>query len=150
MTRLQRMSTIHALKDCDILGIGSAMTRLAQSLRTRSAALQVLTKMDKKASSISINTVIVAAIALIVLVVLVLIFTGRIGIFSWAVKGCSSQKGVCATGAIQDTNAINSHQRYRCGDDYAEIWGTDCDKDKNDNIDYACCIPLYPDLTPTP
>ncbi|MDO8480570.1 MAG: hypothetical protein Q7S65_02005 [Nanoarchaeota archaeon] len=35
----------------------------------------------KKAQSISINTIIVAAIALIVLVVIVMIFTGRISIF---------------------------------------------------------------------
>ncbi|MBS3106321.1 hypothetical protein J4419_01490 [Candidatus Woesearchaeota archaeon] len=35
----------------------------------------------RKAQSISINTIIVAAIALIVLVVLVMVFTGRITLF---------------------------------------------------------------------
>ena len=53
--------------------------------------------MNKKGQSISINTIIVAAIALAVLVVLFLIFTGRLGIFSKGVsettncdQGCKS------------------------------------------------------------
>lgn len=43
---------------------------------------------DKKGQSLSLNTIIVAALALIVLVVLVVIFTGRIGIFE---KGVSKE-----------------------------------------------------------
>jgi len=43
--------------------------------------------MSKKGQSISINTIIIAAIALAVLVVLFVIFTGRIGIFTQGVKG---------------------------------------------------------------
>ena len=45
--------------------------------------------MAKKAQSISINTIIVAAIALAVLVVLFMIFTGRFKIFSEGVKEAS-------------------------------------------------------------
>ena len=45
--------------------------------------------MRKKAQSISINTIIIAAIALAVLVVLFLIFTGRFRIFSEGVKESS-------------------------------------------------------------
>ncbi len=42
--------------------------------------------MPKKAQSISINTIIIAAIALAVLVVIFFIFTGRFKIFSEGVK----------------------------------------------------------------
>ncbi len=50
--------------------------------------------MSKKGQSISINTIIVAAIALAVLVVLFVIFTGRLGIFSTGV----SQTTTCENG----------------------------------------------------
>ena len=42
--------------------------------------------MHKKAQGLSINVIIIVAIALIVLVVLVAVFTGRLGIFTGAVK----------------------------------------------------------------
>lgn len=45
--------------------------------------------MSRKSQSISINTLIVAAIALAVLVVLFVIFTGRFKIFSEGVSGAS-------------------------------------------------------------
>ena len=45
--------------------------------------------MPRKAQSISINTIIIAAIALAVLVVLFVIFTGRFKIFSEGVKDTS-------------------------------------------------------------
>ena len=45
--------------------------------------------MQKKSQSISINTIIIAAIALAVLVVLFVIFTGRFKIFSEGVKESS-------------------------------------------------------------
>ena len=45
--------------------------------------------MNKKSQSISINTIIVAAIALAVLVVLFIVFTGRFKIFSEGVSGAS-------------------------------------------------------------
>ena len=48
-----------------------------------------LSFMHKKSQSISINTIIIAAIALAVLVVLFLIFTGRFRIFSEGVKESS-------------------------------------------------------------
>ena len=41
---------------------------------------------SKKAQSLSLTTIIVAALALIVLVVLVMIFTGRIGVFKTGVE----------------------------------------------------------------
>lgn len=45
--------------------------------------------MLKKAQSISINTIIIAAIALAVLVVLFVVFTGRFKVFSEGVSGAS-------------------------------------------------------------
>ena len=45
--------------------------------------------MHRKSQSISINTIIIAAIALAVLVVLFMIFTGRFKIFSEGVKESS-------------------------------------------------------------
>ncbi len=45
--------------------------------------------MLKKSQSISINTIIIAAIALAVLVVLFIVFTGRFKIFSEGVKDTS-------------------------------------------------------------
>ena len=44
---------------------------------------------SKKAQSISINTIIIAAIALAVLVVLFVVFTGRFKVFSEGVSGAS-------------------------------------------------------------
>ena len=45
--------------------------------------------MDRKSQSISINTIIIAAIALAVLLVLFVVFTGRFKIFSEGVSGAS-------------------------------------------------------------
>ena len=45
--------------------------------------------MHKKGQSISINTIIIAAIALAVLVVLFIVFTGRFKVFSEGVKETS-------------------------------------------------------------
>ena len=51
--------------------------------------------MLKKAQSISINTIIIAAIALAVLVVLFIIFTGRFKIFSEGVEDANSCYNAC-------------------------------------------------------
>lgn len=50
---------------------------------------------SKKAQSISINTIIIAAIALAVLVVLFVVFTGRFKIFSEGVSETSSCANSC-------------------------------------------------------
>ena len=51
----------------------------------------------KKAQSISINTIIIAAIALAVLVVLFAIFTGRIGGFAKGVQDTDTCSQKCAS-----------------------------------------------------
>ena len=51
--------------------------------------------MGKKGQSISINTIIIAAIALAVLVVLFAIFTGRLGLFSRGVQETTNCDQAC-------------------------------------------------------
>ena len=53
--------------------------------------------MQKKAQSISINTIIIAAIALAVLVVLFAIFTGRLGGFTKGVQDTDTCAQKCAS-----------------------------------------------------
>ena len=52
-------------------------------------------QINKRGQSISINTIIIAAIALAVLVVLFMIFTGRIGIFSKGVGDTTNCDQAC-------------------------------------------------------
>ena len=58
--------------------------------------------MNKKAQSISINTIIVAAIALAVLVVLFAIFTGRLGGFTKGVQETDTCAQKCASLNLQN------------------------------------------------
>ena len=64
--------------------------------------------MEKKGQSISINTIIIAAIALAVLVVLFAIFTGRIGKFSTGVNNAASCFDTCSSvGMERDANIVD-------------------------------------------
>ncbi len=49
----------------------------------------------KKAQSISINTIVVAAIALVVMVVVIMIFTGKIINFNKQADACQNNRGTC-------------------------------------------------------
>ncbi len=53
--------------------------------------------MNKKGQSISINTIIIAAIALAVLVVLFAIFTGRLGGFTMGVQNTDTCAQKCSS-----------------------------------------------------
>ena len=53
--------------------------------------------MNKKGQSISINTIIIAAIGLAVLIVLFAIFTGRLGIFTKGVQETDTCAQKCAS-----------------------------------------------------
>ena len=53
--------------------------------------------MNKSGQSISINTIIIAAIGLAVLIVLFAIFTGRLGIFSKGVQDTDTCAQKCAS-----------------------------------------------------
>ena len=55
--------------------------------------------MDKKKSqSISINTIIIAAIALAVLIVAIVIFTKQTGTSTRTLESCTAKGGICANG----------------------------------------------------
>lgn len=103
-----------------------------------SAASQFIRAKEKKAQSMSINTIIVAAIALIVLVVMVFIFNDKISLFGNGVSTCN---GICVSG-ISDTKT----GFQVCEDNFKTIpytfnpagkcLGTDGKVDKNK----ACCV----------
>jgi hypothetical protein len=82
-------------------------------------------KMKRKAQSISINTIVVAAIALIVLVVMIAIFTGRMKIVTGNIRDCATQKGQC---------------KDKCLDSETIIPGTSCD---DFTPKQYCCTELF-------
>ena len=88
----------------------------------------------RKAQSLSINTIVIAAIALIVLVVIIAIFGGRIRMFLTGATACSTQGGECK-------------ERIDCTPGfYTQVTGTDCENRNFDGMDsqdeYVCCVPL--------
>ncbi len=93
--------------------------------------------MMKKAQSISINTIIVAAIALLVLVVMIAIFSGRIKVFSKESRSCANQGGA---GCFQTCNPDDGTGPLDPGV-YTPIPGTDCD-DREGNL--KCCKLIVP------
>ena len=84
----------------------------------------------KKAQSISINTVIVAAIALIVLVVVIAIFGSRTRIFAGNVRDC-------------DTQGSNAHCDSACETWEVNIPGTDCEDSTGSGATNKCCVELF-------
>ena len=88
--------------------------------------------LQKKAQSISINTIVVAAIALIVLVVIIAIFAGRMKIVTNNVRDCTTQKGVC---------------KDKCEDFETNVPGTNCDDSTPKKF---CCIELFSQNKATP
>jgi hypothetical protein len=95
---------------------------------------------QKKAQSISINTIVVAAIALIVLVVMIAIFSGRIKIFTGGARDCSIQNGECAADC-----AIVSEKN---GGTYINMPGTNCEDNKGTDAKKYCCVPIIKSNTP--
>jgi hypothetical protein len=91
-------------------------------------------KMKKKAQSISINTIVVAAIALIVLVVMIAIFSGRIKIFTGGARDCRTQGGECAADCVK-VGEENSGT-------YINLPGTNCEDNKGTDAEKYCCVPI--------
>ena len=89
--------------------------------------------MLKKSQSISLNTIIIAAIGLAVLVVLFVVFTGRFKIFSEGVKesALSCDKG-CKTVGYALGNS-----RSGCSSDETQIPGRFEDTSQNQ---LCCCV----------
>ena len=86
----------------------------------------------RKAQSISINTIVVAAIALVVMVLVVMIFTGNITNFRRAADACESHRGVCI-----DTDDIEDE----CSGDYNMVrYDYVCYKGRDPDPDRVCCI----------
>lgn len=90
-------------------------------------------KSQRKAQSLPMNTIVIAAIALLVLVILALIFTGRINVFSRGVAECSSQGGKCFSDSCGTETALNSPSEYPPA-------SVACAK-ANENKPY-CCLPI--------
>ena len=75
--------------------------------------------MKRKAQSISINTIVIAAIALIVLVVIIAIFGGSIKDFVTGVKDCETLGGDCVEGdecPDEEGTLYTSYKSTDCGD----------------------------------
>ena len=86
----------------------------------------------RKAQSLSLNTIIIAALALLVLVIVAVIFTGRAGMFRQESGKCAAYSGTC--------------QRVACDGDFQRVVNYDCDLDGDNTpnegqpIDGICCI----------
>ena len=85
-------------------------------------------KMKKKAQSISLNTIVIAAIALIVLVVIIAIFSGRVQIFNQGARDCTAQGGEC---------------KAACEGTEVSLPSTDCE-----DIQQECCTALFKQKEP--
>ncbi len=81
--------------------------------------------MKKKAQSISINTIIVAALALIVLIVLVFIFSNKSRDFVETGNNCVALGGECS-------------DDDKCDDGWVKHVSARCDEER----EKACCIQI--------
>ncbi len=91
--------------------------------------------MDKKAQSISINTIIIAAMGLAVLVILFAILTGRIGLFSQGLQ----ETDTC----VQKCNSLNLLKKESLDSkDCSELESSKFIPGKyKDAPDGCCCLP---------
>jgi hypothetical protein len=81
----------------------------------------------KRAQSISMNVIIIAAIALLVLVILSVIFMGRMGIWGKSVDDCVNKGGQC-----------NYNPTTGCPAEYTHYAMWSCPSD-TETVKY-CCI----------
>ncbi|AJF61598.1 TPA: hypothetical protein HA239_04095 [Candidatus Woesearchaeota archaeon] len=89
--------------------------------------------MNNKAQSISINTIVVAAIALTVMILVILITTGSLGNFRRSADQCEANGGVCIS-----VDEIDE----KCGDpDYDIIRGDYvCYSGRDPDPNKVCCV----------
>lgn len=88
--------------------------------------------LKKRAQSISINTIVVAAIALVVMVLLVMIFTGNLTRWRRSTDRCESRGGVCI-----DEDDIED----RCSQEYQKVTSDPCfDSEGKVDDDQVCCV----------
>ena len=86
----------------------------------------------KKAQSISINTIVVAAIALIVMVLIMMIFTGNMSRFKRNTDACENNGGRCIDSDTTEEECPAPYGKIR--GDYSCYKGTEVDKTK------VCCV----------
>ena len=92
--------------------------------------------MSKKGQSISINTIIIAAIALAVLVVLFAIFTGRLGSFSTGVAKTANCENSCK--ALGKEKTPSEEDSCKANTAYTFVPGTYADVTSG----VCCCRPI--------
>ena len=98
--------------------------------------------MKKKAQSISINTIIVAAIALTVMVLVVLIFTKKIGDFTIKSGTCESNNGKCVPKGLYPVASP-----AECSGKYDGVRNFVClGTDGKPDSAQVCCISSVPEL----
>ena len=91
-------------------------------------------KNNKKAQSISINTIVIAAIALVVMVLLILIFTNNAGSFNQTVNSCIAQRGTCV-----DRDSISDE----CGGQFQTVrYDLACFAGQDPDPDKLCCASI--------
>ena len=102
--------------------------------------------MKKKAQSISINTIVVAAIALIVLVLIVIIFTGNITGFRTKTNSCFASGGFCKSFPEEGGMSRSSNPDtldVLCGDFASPNRNIQCPNvEGEDDLTKICCIGL--------
>jgi hypothetical protein len=89
----------------------------------------------KKAQSLSLNTIIIAALALLVLVILAFVFMGRFSLFTKESGDCATMKGTC----IRSGSCDGTYQKQVSYDCDLDGDGT---KNEGQSIDGICCISL--------
>jgi hypothetical protein len=95
--------------------------------------------LKKRAQSMSMNTVIIAALALIVLIVLIVIFSGKMNIFGKGTSSCTSQGGTCTSQGVTYAKECLEKGTCQCnGENEAFVRGTDCEKTSG-----ICCKKVY-------
>ncbi|MFH0875477.1 MAG: hypothetical protein V1859_06050 [archaeon] len=87
--------------------------------------------MRRKAQSLSMNTIIVAALALLVLIIIALIFTGRIKITREGIDNCGNNGGRCVS---NERTGITGPYR-ECSGSYDKVIIGKCP-----NEDQICCL----------
>ena len=86
----------------------------------------------KKAQSLSMNTIIIAALALLVLIIIALIFTGRIKLTREGIDACGNNGGRCMPKTADACTGVDDKVlNYRC-----------LDADKNPDPDQICCMTI--------
>jgi hypothetical protein len=91
---------------------------------------------SKKGESLSMNTIVIAAIALTVLIVMIIIFTGKTKDFVIGTKSCEAKKGSCTPLLDCKNNDGIIHRNTNCKDNNPEEL-----ESSNDNFQ-VCCVDI--------